>query len=246
VLDLENAMGLHARIKDEVIARLTANQKDIIANILTTRQNLRQVQSQLLNLHQAIQVEIDGGDKNKQSLRYEGYLHAHIDLAQRLQDDLEILNKRLADTEVAMDRFAGPVHVGPWPEGDGMSHAAILEDMKRFLNVLYWFGVALAVVFVCVAVSSILLLAGGPDSRPAIPKVAPTDRYRDVFKTVGIPSSSSTTSVYRASLIQALTGGGSHGTMEQSQWINTGGISITKVATAILNIVPYQTRKLMS
>jgi hypothetical protein len=195
VLDLENAMGLRARIKDEVIARLTANQKDIIANILTTQQNLRQVQSQLLNLHQAIQVEIDGGDKNKQSLRYEGYLHAHIDLAQRLQDDLEILNKRLVDTEVAMDRFAGPVHVEPWPEADGMSHAVILEDMNRFLNVLYWFGVALAAVFVCVAVSSILLLAGGPDSRPAIPKVAPTDRCRDVFKTVGIPSSSSTTSV---------------------------------------------------
>ncbi|KAH8154422.1 uncharacterized protein LAJ45_00949 [Morchella importuna] len=177
-------MGTRARIKDEVIARLTSNQKDIIANIFTTRQSLRQVQSQCIKLHQAIQAELAGSDKSKQSLRYEEYLRVHNDLAQRLRDDLERLKKRLADIEVAMERLEGPVKVEPWPEGHGASHAVVMEDINRFLNILYWFGVALAAVFVLVAVFSILFLAGGPDSRAAIREVAATEGYRGRFKLV--------------------------------------------------------------
>lgn len=181
-------MDIRARIEDGVIARLTANKNDIIANIFTTRQCLRQVQSQRLKLRQAIQAELDGGDKSKQSLRYEGYLHAHNDLAQRLRDDLERLKKRLADIEVATERLEGPVQVEPWPEGYGVSHAVVLADMKRFLDVLYWFGVALAAVFVFVAVFSILFFVGVPDSRAAIREVAATERYRGVLKPVHILS----------------------------------------------------------
>lgn len=231
-------MGTRARIKDEVIARLTSNQKDIIANIFTTRQSLRQVQSQCIKLHQAIQAELAGSDKSKQSLRYEEYLRVHNDLAQRLRDDLERLKKRLADIEVAMERLEGPVKVEPWPEGHGASHAVVMEDINRFLNILYWFGVALAAVFVLVAVFSILFLAGGPDSRAAIREVAATEGYRGRFKLVRICSFSSVVSLYRASLIKSLTGGGRCGTRKQSWWRNTGVVSPVWVTTADLNIVP--------
>ncbi|KAI5848568.1 hypothetical protein DFP73DRAFT_629919 [Morchella snyderi] len=171
-------MGIRTSRKAEVIARLTANQKDIITNILTTRQRLRKVHSQRLKLQQAIQAKLDGGDKSNQSFVYERYLHAHNDLAQSLQGDLEILNKRLADTEVAMDRVAGPVHVEPWPEGSRGANGVIFQDMKRFLNMLHSFGVTLAAVFVFVAVFSILFLVGGPDSRLAFRKMAAADGDR--------------------------------------------------------------------